>query len=239
MNDRITVEQLAVARDGSGFAAAAGSQVEAAQAVRTARAGVRTRQILRAAAQLMSRTGSSAVSMQAIADEAGVSVGLLYRYFSNKQDLVHAIIVEVLEDAQRRVPRAILQASEDPVRRLVAGFRSYCHVIAEHRHAAVLTYRESKALSGSRQEHLKVLEAATTRPLADAIREVVRADIGTTVDPDLLAYDLVLFAHAWALKHWYFEPTHSLDKYIEAQTSLVLYGLIPADRRTTYADLLI
>src|SRR5699024_11499162 len=57
------------------------------EAARAARSDARRRQILGAAVPLMERSGSPAVSMQAIADEAGVSVGLIYRYFASKQEL--------------------------------------------------------------------------------------------------------------------------------------------------------
>ena len=53
-----------------------------------ARQDVRTRQILTAATALMQQHGSHKVSMKAIADEAEVSVGLIYRYYDNKEDLV-------------------------------------------------------------------------------------------------------------------------------------------------------
>ncbi len=46
----------------------------------------------------MEREGSHAVSMQALAAEAGVSVGLIYRYVGGKDDILLAVIVNVLDD---------------------------------------------------------------------------------------------------------------------------------------------
>jgi len=63
------------------------------EAARQARAEIRSGQLLSAAARLMERVGSQAVSMQALADEAGVSVGLIYRYFGGKDELLLAVIV--------------------------------------------------------------------------------------------------------------------------------------------------
>ena len=45
----------------------------------------------------MAKDGSQAVSMQAVAAEAGVSVGLIYRYFGGKDDLLLAVILDVLD----------------------------------------------------------------------------------------------------------------------------------------------
>src|SRR5512144_1390301 len=95
------------------------------EAARLTRAQRRSEQLLGAAARLMERDGSQAVSMQAVAEEAGVSVGLIYRYFGGKEDLLLAVIVDVLETFASAVPAAIEAAGDDPVERLVAAFGSY------------------------------------------------------------------------------------------------------------------
>jgi AcrR family transcriptional regulator len=211
---------------------------EADDAVRSARSSVRTRQILRAAARLMARDGSDAVSMQALADEASVSVGLIYRYFGNKQDLLRAVIAEVLDDLDTRVPAAIEGAGADPVRRLAGGFRAYCEAIADHRHAALLTYRESKALGLEASEQLKRRETATVQPLLRTVEQGIAEGAFAAVHAELAALDLVMLAHAWALKHWYFEADYDLDTYIARQTAIGLGALIAPGRRADYSDLL-
>src|SRR5579875_2579778 len=206
-----------------------------AQAARRARARRRSEQLLAAAARLMEREGSEAVSMQAVADEAGVSVGLIYSYFANKQELLLAVIVDVLDSFATRVPSAVAAAGEDPVRRLIAAFRAYCEVIDEHRHAAVLTYRESKSLSAAGRRRIKRLEVQTSQPLREIIAAGIAAEVFQPVDVDLVAYNLLLLAHAWALKHWYFRASLDLDTYIRRQTRLALGVLLGPERQASYA----
>ncbi|MGZ4436042.1 MAG: TetR/AcrR family transcriptional regulator [Nocardioidaceae bacterium] len=207
-------------------------------AARQVLAEQRSRQLLDAAARLMERDGSGAVSMQALAGEAGVSVGLIYRYFGSKDDVLLAVIVQVLDAFATEVPRAIDAAGNDPVRRLAAAFTAYCTVIDEHRHAAVLTYRESKSLDAAGRERIKRLEVETSQPLRDVVREGVESGLLRTSDPDLVAYNLLLLAHAWALKHWYFEKTMTLQAYIDAQLALALSAVVAPTSRRRYADLL-
>src|ERR671931_777124 len=64
----------------------------------TARVQRRRRQVLRAATRLMQESGFHAMSMQSVADEANISVGLIYKYFGNKEDVLRAVIVDILED---------------------------------------------------------------------------------------------------------------------------------------------
>lgn len=211
---------------------------EAAQAARQVRTTVRTRQLLVAAARLMERDGSEAVSMQALAQEASVSVGLIYRYFGNKQDLLLAVIVQVLDSLAERVPAAIARAGADPVERIAAGFGAYCNVIDEHRHAAVLTYRESKSLGPQGRERIKQLEIETFEPLRHAVADGVESGHLAQVDPDLFAYDLLLLAHSWALKHWYFQNKLDLDAYVRKQTALMLRSALTPQHRSAYQHLL-
>ena len=206
--------------------------------VRPPRAQQRSQQLLQAAARLMERDGSDAVSMQAVAEEAGVSVGLIYRYFGGKNDLLLAVIVDVLDNFAVAVPEAVAAAGHDPVHQLSAAFRSYCEAIDEHRHAAVLTYRESKALTAEGRRQIKDLEVATSEPLRQILRNGIAAEVFEPVDVDLVSYNLLLLTHAWALKHWHFEGAFTLDDYIREQTALALAALIPPRHRRKYKALL-
>jgi len=205
---------------------------------RLTRAQRRSEQLLGAAARLMERDGSQAVSMQAVAAEAGVSVGLIYRYFGGKDELLLAVIIDVLDAFARRVPQAVEAAGEDPVQRLVSAFRAYCEVIDDHRHAAVLTYRESKSLTEAGRARIKDLEVATSDPLRAVLREGIGSGDLLDVEVDLVSYDLLLMAHGWALKHWYFERSMTFEDYVSRQTALMLNALLQPRRRRSYRRLL-
>lgn len=208
------------------------------EAARAVRAQWRTRQLLTAAARLMERDGFHGVSMQALADEAEVSVGLIYRYFGNKDELLLAVIVNVLNAFATQVPAAIEASGDDPVERIAAAFRAHCEVIDEHRHAAVLTYRESGTLSPEGRNKIKQMEIDTSEPLRTAIRNGVDSAVLADVDVDLATHDLLLMAHGWALKHWHLERTLQFNDYVTKQTALMLSALLKPDLRSRYEHLL-
>jgi AcrR family transcriptional regulator len=54
----------------------------------------RRRQILEAAATCFARDGFHRTSMQDIVTECGISAGLVYRYFTGKDDMIAAIVAE-------------------------------------------------------------------------------------------------------------------------------------------------
>lgn len=68
---------------------------------------IRREQICRAAATVISREGFAGTTMRMVAEEAGVSTGMLNHYFANRQDLLQQAMVFVSERAQARMHAAI------------------------------------------------------------------------------------------------------------------------------------
>ncbi|MFE1025004.1 TetR/AcrR family transcriptional regulator [Streptomyces sp. NPDC058818] len=71
----------------------------------------RRRQILDGAALCFARNGFHATSMQDVLKEVDLSAGAVYRYFSGKEELIEAIVAEVLGAIRDVYERA---AQEDP-----------------------------------------------------------------------------------------------------------------------------
>jgi TetR/AcrR family transcriptional repressor of bet genes len=68
---------------------------------------IRREQICRAAATVISREGFAGTTMRMVAEEAGVSTGMLNHYFANRQDLLEQALVYVSERAQARMRESI------------------------------------------------------------------------------------------------------------------------------------
>jgi AcrR family transcriptional regulator len=175
----------------------------------------------------MSTTGFHATSMQAVAERAGISVGLIYQYFGNKDELLVAVIVDILEDFRDQVPAAIAAAGEDPVDRFGAAFRICCQVVEAKREAVTLTYRESRTLPADGLERIKDLELQTAEPIRQAVADGIDAGVFRAVDARLVVHNVLLLAHAWALKHWNLARFLTLDQYIEQEWALLLASVSP------------
>jgi AcrR family transcriptional regulator len=68
---------------------------------------IRREQICRAAAAVIAREGFAGSTMRLVAEEAGVSTGMINHYFANRQDLLTQALVYVSERSQERYARAI------------------------------------------------------------------------------------------------------------------------------------
>ena len=196
------------------------------EAVRAARTSSRRRQVLDAAVKVMGKTGFHQMSMQDLATEANVSVGLIYKYFGGKEDLLLATIVRIQEAFRDQLAPVMEAAGDDIVEQLVAGIRRYIQIVDENLDAVVLTYRESRTLDAAGRAQIKELEIATAAPLRAAIKTGISEGIFVGVDVDIMVFDIMLLAHGWALKHWHFGPLYTLDEYIGLQTRYVLNSLM-------------
>lgn len=210
--------------------------VQPAQAAQAARSAARVRQLTDAAARLMTNSGSQGVSMQAVADEAQVSVGLIYRYFSSKQELVKGVIVGVLDDMAVRVPAATQQVA-DPIRSLASALAAFIRVVDDHHAGVLLTYRESHTLDADGLQAIKDAEIRTAQPLVTALRQAEQQELIRPMNITVFGYDLLMMAHTWALKYWFFKHRTTLDQYITDQISIALSAALRPEHRDQYADL--
>lgn len=197
------------------------------EAVRAARISSRRRQVLDAAVKVMSKTGFHQMSMQDLAGEANVSVGLIYKYFGGKEDLLLATIVRILDAFRDQLAPVIEAAGDDVIEQLAAGIRRYAQIVDENLDAVVLTYRESRTLDAAGRAQIKELEIATAAPLRAVIEAGIAEGTFTDVDVDIVIFDIMLLAHGWALKHWHFGPRYTLDEYVRLQTRFLLNALMP------------
>lgn len=173
----------------------------------------------------MIRTGYHEMSMQAVAEDAGMSVGLIYQYFGGKQEVLRAVIVDILDAFRAEVPAAMSAAGDDPQAQLAAGFAAFCEVIDEKRAGALLAYRESQTLDAAGQAEIIRLEQETIDPFRVAVEAGIASGVFRPVPADLVAHNLKLAAHGWALKHWDVGARLDLAKYVEAELDLHLAAI--------------
>jgi AcrR family transcriptional regulator len=89
----------------------------------------RRQQLLEAAIEVFGERDYDDVSMDDVAERAGVSHGLVFQYFGTKRDLYVATVEPLIQEFRRRI-----NPPEDlpPVERLRSALRSYADLIAEH-----------------------------------------------------------------------------------------------------------
>ena len=129
----------------------------------------RREQLLELGTQLLSTRTLDEISIEVLAEEAGISRGLLYHYFGNKQEFHVAVVRRAVEQLVAiTAPRDI----EDPLEQLAVSLGAYLDYVAENYTGYVSLVR---AASGGDDE-LRTIYEEGRRALVDRIFEVTGPD---------------------------------------------------------------
>jgi AcrR family transcriptional regulator len=185
-------------------------------------------QFIDAAITLFGKQGYHVTTIREIAVAAGVSIGLIYQYVEDKEDILFLALVEVLESYKRQIPLA-LQDIEHPLDRISGAVHAYCRVNDENVNATVLAYRETKSLRKERRVLIQEKELETNALITACIDDCIASGyFEPDVDVEMLTYQVVMFSHAWALKAWRFRPMMTLSEYVNRGLNLMLRSVLSA-----------
>jgi len=98
-------------------------------------------------------------------------------------------------------------------------------VVDQQREKALLIYQKSNSLDRASKARIMQLEVTVAHIFEEMINEGVALGIFKPVDVDLMAYNVIMAAHTWVLKHWHFKHRLTLDKYTELQLNTILDSL--------------
>ncbi len=182
-------------------------------------------QILDAAIEQFGRNGYHATTIRDIADKAGISIGMIYQYVQDKEDLLYMSIMGTIDNYIREIELA-LEGLEDPLERFVAIIAALTRVIDRRRAAAVLGYRESKSLTREHMNYVIEREREVGDMISQCVNDCIDRRIFHQSDSEMLMYQCVVFAHNWALNSWRFKRAMSVDEYIIKGLSLILDAVL-------------
>jgi AcrR family transcriptional regulator len=155
----------------------------------------RRRQLLDVATEVFGESGYHQVSMDAVAEAAGVTKPVLYQHFGSKRELY----LELLDDVGNRLVEEVVAATSaagHPHEQVEAGFRAYFAFVASHANAFRLLF-------GGGVEPDREFAAVARRveqAMAGAIAELIDLDVGLE-HRRLLAHGVVGLAEG-ASRHW-------------------------------------
>jgi AcrR family transcriptional regulator len=129
--------------------------------------------ILNAATREFSRFGLAGARIQAIAQEAGVNVALLYYYFETKEKLYAAVLDQVFSNWARRVSAA-LESEGGPRKKVMAYVEAYFDFIAEAPHRPRLVQQEMMQLGTAGFGNLQEMARKHVGPVHQALLQLLR-----------------------------------------------------------------
>jgi AcrR family transcriptional regulator len=139
-------------------------------------ANERRAELVQAAIQVATREGLAATTTRRIAQELGVSVGIVHYCFRSKEELLHEVI-RVIAEAQVVAARSAIVPGEDVRESVRNAFLGFWGLVEETPEAQLLTYElTSWALRNAETEPLaREQQASQLAGIAEILDEISAA----------------------------------------------------------------
>ena len=179
------------------------------------------KKIIDASSVLYARKGFADTSLQEISEKAGVTRSVTRRYVKTKSEIMRMIMEDILNRFQENLVKMI-KGINDPEEKLTAALYIYLTVVDQQREKALLIYQKSSSLDRASKSRVMQLEVDVSNIFAKIISEGIEQGVFKRVDVDLMAFNIMILAHMWALKRWHFKNRLSLDKYFKIQLEIIM-----------------
>ena len=199
----------------------------------TAAATERRRQILDAAVRVFARQGFHTCRVSDIADEAGVAYGLVYHYFSSKEQILDTLFLdrwEVMLDAI-----AAADASGTSARCKLASIAGF--IVDSYRHdpdlMKVIIVEVTRAANTFGRTHLQKIREAYAGIAAIVAAAQADGAFRSEITPEFAAQTFY-GAMEQLLTGWIFDPVPRSDREFEQAKAMIVDmicgGLEPRDK---------
>jgi AcrR family transcriptional regulator len=192
----------------------------------------RRAQIVEAATRLVARQGFAKTVVRDIAEEANISVGLVYEYVRSKEDILFLIYEHWSRVWGEGLEKAISRG-KDPLDQLMSAVSFLVGTADKHTDVTHLFYRESGHLSEYGTDQAKQTEREMVDRLTAILEAAVEAELlRPETDCLAVATSLILLSHGWVLKGYLLRKGRTPAGYAASLVETAVNGwATPAGRK--------
>jgi len=192
----------------------------------------RRAQIVEAATRLVARQGFAKTVVRDIAEEANISVGLVYEYVRSKEDILFLIYEHWSRVWGEGLEKAISRG-KDPLDQLMSAVSFLVGTADKHTDVTHLFYRESGHLSEYGTDQSKQTEREMVDRLTAILEAAVEAELlRPETDCLAVATSLILLSHGWVLKGYLLRKGRTPAGYAASLVETAVNGwATPAGRK--------
>jgi AcrR family transcriptional regulator len=169
-------------------------------------------QIIKAAAKLFSRKGYHRTSVKEIAKLSGISIGSLYDYIKNKEDILYFFYERYVNELEKRIKEAT-KGAKDPLQELRLALGAYIDTADLFQDYVLFLYQESKYMK--RRDLVNIFKRGN-------------GEYFKVKEPFLAGVFISLLTSGWALKRWNLKR-YKLKDYKDYLIDFFLYGIQAED----------
>jgi TetR/AcrR family transcriptional regulator, cholesterol catabolism regulator len=182
--------------------------------------------IITCSAKAFTKKGFHRTNMREISQACQMSAGSLYNYFSSKDEILYAIINrDTYEQAEYFETVGHQLDNLSPSDALTKLIRAFCQWHHENQDMTLFAYQETRNLPNKARQDIFNSEIRILAVFENSIKKGCRLAEFDTSDPKLIAHDIIIIGHAWAIRRWFLSRYCSLETYIQVQTESIFRAI--------------
>jgi AcrR family transcriptional regulator len=158
-------------------------------------------QILQSASHLFYDRGFAATSIRDIAIDVGISSSTMYHHFTNKKEILNAVVTRFMEDFNAATIPVLTDSSSDLLDRLRTVIKIHIEMSDERRPELLAGNPVRYALDATQREHVLGLQASYNSAVRTMIDEGVTS--GAFSVPDSALATMALLDMLNGIREWY------------------------------------
>jgi AcrR family transcriptional regulator len=195
----------------------------------------RRNHIVRCSTKAFTKKGYDRTNMRELAKACEMSAGTLYHYFGSKEEILYSIINSATsQQAGSMEDCANELATASPTIALVELMRKFYGWHDDNQDVTLFAYQETKNLPGNARQGIFDSEARILTVFEKLLTRGIEGGEFNIDDPKLIAHDIVVLGHAWALRRWHLRKHWTFETYVKKQTDSMLRA-ITIDKNITVA----
>ena len=196
----------------------------------------RRNHIVRCSTKVFTKKGYDRTNMRELAKACEMSAGALYHYFGSKEEILYSIINNATSQQAGSIEDwANKLATVSPTRALVELMRKFYEWHDDNQDITLFAYQETKNLPGNAQQSIFDSEARILTVFEKLLTRGIEEGEFNIDDPKLIAHDIVVLGHAWALRRWHLRKYWTFKTYVKEQTDAIL-RTVTVDKNTGAAS---
>jgi TetR/AcrR family transcriptional regulator, cholesterol catabolism regulator len=183
-------------------------------------------QMIKGAVSLFKQKGFHRATTREIAKAAGFSIGTLYEYIRNKEDILYLVCDSIYDHVRERLEKEI-GVNNGSVEEFRLSLAHFFRVMDEMQDEVLVMYQEAKSLTKDALPYVLKKENEMVALFEDLLQRCI--DSGELELPEqelpFLAHNIVVQGQMWAFRRWALQKQYTLDEFIELQTNLIFNGI--------------
>ncbi|PWA11906.1 TetR family transcriptional regulator [Pueribacillus theae] len=186
----------------------------------------RRSQIIKSAVTLFKEKGFHRTTTREIAKEAGFSIGTLYEYIREKEDILY-LVSDFIYDQFRVRMEEEASSNLKSLDLLHLVISSYFKLVDDKQDEMLVMYQEAKSLSKKSLPYVlkkelqlcAIFEKILTRCVEEGHFALSEKEIKAA------AHNILVFGQMWAFRRWALRSIYTIEEYTNIQMEFIMKGI--------------